>query len=541
MKRLLGGLAVSTALSLSAASTAAQDVIENPLADERVRQAIAYALDMETIVDTLFEGKAIVADSMIPNGAWKAPGLEDYAYDPDKARALLQEAGWDQGYVLDVVYYYGDQLTVDLMTTMQAYLADVGVQMTYRKLEGDVIGELTSVPDDPKSDTSKVSWDIAYGAKAALVLHEYYNVYLDGKSAYTPSEGPRNELLRAINGTADLEEQKVAFEDFQRLENTALSDIPLYYQQIYIFESNRLNRNGGPYGNEQFNYDWNIVNWTIEPDENGKEVLYTNKGPIQFFTQPWLNPGLTTDAKLLYDRLMTANASLVPTEGQLAEGVQVMDGGMKVMFDIKDNATWHDGTPVTGEDISWSIHTALKVPSLNGVFANTFQSLQGATAYKDGDADSISGVVVDGDKITLTFETLDPNVLVTFSQFPPLPKHKLEGVNPLEFQQHPFWQNPIGSGPYRVEEVQMNDFTRFVPYEDYYGGVANIDEIVAFPSGDNDPNVVKNAAAGRLDYGFTKSVPDVQALEAMDHMRVIPADINYTRSLRVNAFPKKPS
>ena len=40
-------------------------------------------------------------------------------------------------------------------------------------------------------------------------------------------------------------------------------------------------------------------------------------------------------------------------------------------------------------------------------------------------------------------------MLVTFSQFAPLPKHKLEGVNPVEFQQHPFWQNPVGSGPTR--------------------------------------------------------------------------------------------
>ena len=69
-------------------------------------------------------------------------------------------------------------------------------------------------------------------------------------------------------------------------------------------------------------------------------------------------------------------------------------------------------------------------------------------------------------------------------------------------------------------------------------GIAKIEEIVAFPSGENDGNVIQNAEAGRLDYGFTKSVGDVQALEAMDHMNVIPADIPYTRSLRINKFAK---
>jgi len=43
-----------------------------------------------------------------------------------------------------------------------------------------------------------------------------------------------------------------------------------------------------------------------------------------------------------------------------------------------------------------------------------------------------------------------------------------------------------------------------------------------------------------LDYGFTKSVADVKGLEEMDHMRVIAADIPYTRSLRVNKFANKP-
>jgi len=530
------GLAATVLMTASASYAD----VDNKLADPRVRQAIAYAIDMDTVVDTLFEGKAIVADSMIPNGAWKAPGLNAYTYDPEKARELLQDANWDKDQVLDVVYCYGYQLTVDFMTAIQAYLADVGMKMTFRKLEGDVIGQLTTVPDDPKSNTSAVTWDICYGAKAALVLHEYYNVYLEGKSAYTPTDATRNELLQRINGTPNLDEQKSAFADFQRYESEMLSDIPLYYQQLFIFESKRVDRKGGQYGNAQFNYDWNIVNWEVEPDENGKRILYTNKGPIQFFVQPWLNPGLKMSSKVVFDRLMTADGSLVPTGPQLAQSYDVSEDGKTVTFVLKDGLTWHDGAPLTAEDVSWSIHTALGSSSLNGVFTNTFKSIEGAEAFIKGDAETISGISVDGNALTLKFAVLDPNMLVTFSQFPPLPKHKLEGVNPVELQQHPFWQYPIGSGPFKVAEVQMNDFARFVPFENYHGGIAKIDEIVAFPSEDNDPNVVKNAAAGRLDYGFTKSVADIQALEGMDHMRVIAADIPYTRSLRINAFPKKP-
>ena len=139
---------------------------------------------------------------------------------------------------------------------------------------------------------------------------------------------------------------KEAFKDFERYENEMLSDIPLYYQQLFIYESSRMNRNGGKYGNEQFNYDWSIVDWTVEPDESGKKVLYTNTAPMQFFEHPWLNPGLYVHSKLSFDRLLTANGNLVSTEGQLAESFEAAADGMSVSFDLRDGITWHDGEPL---------------------------------------------------------------------------------------------------------------------------------------------------------------------------------------------------
>ena len=61
---------------------------------------------MDTVADSILEGMAVVADSAVPNGSMKAPGLEQYAYDPDKARALLKAANWDSSYELKLIYYY---------------------------------------------------------------------------------------------------------------------------------------------------------------------------------------------------------------------------------------------------------------------------------------------------------------------------------------------------------------------------------------------------------------------------------------------------
>ncbi len=67
MNKMLG-LAVATAVQMTSSAAFAERA--NQLSDERVRQAIAYAIDMDTIVETLFEGKAIAADSMILAFIW---------------------------------------------------------------------------------------------------------------------------------------------------------------------------------------------------------------------------------------------------------------------------------------------------------------------------------------------------------------------------------------------------------------------------------------------------------------------------------------
>ena len=92
MKKLialgLAGLMSTTAIG----AALAQPINDNPLSDPRVRQAIAYAIDMETIAETIFEGAAVPAVGLLPDGPNKPDDLNPYAYDPDKARALLAEA-----------------------------------------------------------------------------------------------------------------------------------------------------------------------------------------------------------------------------------------------------------------------------------------------------------------------------------------------------------------------------------------------------------------------------------------------------------------
>jgi len=67
-------------------------------ADRRVRQALAYALDRETMIKTLFNGQGDVLHSPILSFSWAHnPGVPKYPYDPERARKLLADAGWSPG------------------------------------------------------------------------------------------------------------------------------------------------------------------------------------------------------------------------------------------------------------------------------------------------------------------------------------------------------------------------------------------------------------------------------------------------------------
>ena len=73
----------------------------NPLRDLRVRQALDCAINRQALVDRVMEGNAVPASQFLPTGApGTAPGLEPTKYDPERAKSLLAQAGFPQGFRL---------------------------------------------------------------------------------------------------------------------------------------------------------------------------------------------------------------------------------------------------------------------------------------------------------------------------------------------------------------------------------------------------------------------------------------------------------
>jgi peptide/nickel transport system substrate-binding protein len=107
------------------------EVVE-ALGDVRVRQALNYAIDREAIEQAVFGEYATANVSMVtPDAASYSQAAETrYGYDPAKAKALLEEAGYGSGFTLPVVVW--NRNGTDEMTFSQAvagYLADIGVTL----------------------------------------------------------------------------------------------------------------------------------------------------------------------------------------------------------------------------------------------------------------------------------------------------------------------------------------------------------------------------------------------------------------------------
>ena len=119
---------------------------EGPLADVRVRRAIALGIDRQLLARTLLGNHATVAGSLFPPGHWAHGNSEPGAFTRDvpRARALLAEAGFAGGLSLDLLTST-DRLRRSLATAMAQELEEVGLHVTVVPLElGTLLARLTA-------------------------------------------------------------------------------------------------------------------------------------------------------------------------------------------------------------------------------------------------------------------------------------------------------------------------------------------------------------------------------------------------------------
>jgi len=110
---------------------------KSPLMDKRVRQAICYAVDRKAIIKTVMKGLADPLDApMNPLQFGYDASVKGYDYNPEKAKALLKEAGCEKGFDVDLWQYYGYQNYPN--QAAMGYLSQVGINVNLKDYRGNV-------------------------------------------------------------------------------------------------------------------------------------------------------------------------------------------------------------------------------------------------------------------------------------------------------------------------------------------------------------------------------------------------------------------
>ena len=111
------------------------NVEKPPFNNPLVRQAINHAIDIDLIVDTIYAGQAVRANSPISSDVFGAnENLEPYTYDPELARELLAEAGYADGFSTSI-WTNDNPQRVEIAQIVQAELANIGIQVDVQVVE----------------------------------------------------------------------------------------------------------------------------------------------------------------------------------------------------------------------------------------------------------------------------------------------------------------------------------------------------------------------------------------------------------------------
>ena len=189
----------------------------NPVfGDPKFHQAILYAIDRKSIIESIYKGAATAVPCFYGNPKYHPEGIEPYDYNPEKAKALLAELGVDTAslpeFVLDT--YYNDQLSADVMTVIQANLADV---MDGPSAEEIAAARLAIVQAEDTVTSTQRSLNSVLKPNVAYYQEQYQRAQEDVTAAQASVDADQYQIsLRSASDA--LASAKSNLEQWQRLE-----------------------------------------------------------------------------------------------------------------------------------------------------------------------------------------------------------------------------------------------------------------------------------------------------------------------------------
>jgi peptide/nickel transport system substrate-binding protein len=236
------------------------------LSDKRVRQAFMHAIDRQGIIDSVFQGQGEIVNSPIIGPTWMGqPEFNEYPFDPDRARVLLDEAAWDFDQTIEMMYpntITQEQDTYQVI--IQQQLSDVGVKLELRAYDQTEIERKRMIREGDRvyGDYDLYSYGGGVYRVDPSVAANYYLSEIAGNPNIQYYANPTLDQLFADGiATSDLEARKTIYTEVARILNEDLPTLFLWSPNSLYASSARLQSFKPPaYIN---GYLWNAEEWTV--------------------------------------------------------------------------------------------------------------------------------------------------------------------------------------------------------------------------------------------------------------------------------------
>ncbi len=208
------------------------NVTKPPFDDRRVRQALNYAVDKDHTLK-LLNGAAVASHGILPPGMFgRDDTLAPYPHDPAKARALLAQAGYPNGFDTDYVVMNDDEAE-RLATSLQGDLAEVGVRVHLSVVDFATYGTLIGQREGPPF--SKATWTADFADPVNFLDAAFSTAMISDESSGNSSFYSNPELDALLDRARAEPDRVKRAAMYHRAERILYDDAPWiweYHQEL---------------------------------------------------------------------------------------------------------------------------------------------------------------------------------------------------------------------------------------------------------------------------------------------------------------------
>ncbi len=225
-----------------------------PLNKVKLRQAIAYAINREEIINKLLSGQATIAHSILPAESWAYNAGTQYSYEPEKAKQLVKESGYTSE-VLKFKFSAGNAATSQYSQVIQNALKDIGLNVEIETLESSVLREQLA-----KGQFQMNTGIWIGGNQDPIFLKDLFatgaipgeKIKCCNRSRYSNPEF--DKIIEQALNSPNQDQSKEFYSKAQEIVSNDLPMFPLWYPANMVVANKRIgNINIGPSG------EWNFV------------------------------------------------------------------------------------------------------------------------------------------------------------------------------------------------------------------------------------------------------------------------------------------